>query len=61
MVNNIAQIEYEGGILQLRVKLNLFQEKLTKMLGVSFISTNGWKNDKYASTKLVKFKLIQII
>jgi len=60
MVNNMAKIDYADGILQLRAKLNLSQEELAKMLGVSFISVNRWENDKYAPTKLVKVKLIQL-
>ncbi len=60
MVNNMAKIDYADGILQLRAKLNLSQEELAKLLGVSFISVNRWENDKYAPTKLVKVKLIQL-
>jgi DNA-binding XRE family transcriptional regulator len=60
MVNNMAKIDYADGILQLRAKLNLSQEEFAKMLGVSFISVNRWENDKYAPTKLIKVKLIQL-
>ena len=60
MVNNIAKIDYADGILQLRAKLNLSQEELAKILGVSYISVNRWENDKYAPTKLVKVKLNQL-
>lgn len=60
MVNNMAKIDYADGILQLRAKLNLSQEELAKILGVSYISVNRWKNDKYAPTKMVKFKLNQL-
>ena len=56
----MAKIDYADGILQLRAKLNLSQEEFAKMLGVSFISVNRWENDKYAPTKLVKVKLIQL-
>ena len=56
----MAKIDYADGILQLIAKLNLSQEELAKMLGVSFISVNRWENDKYAPTKLVKVKLIQL-
>lgn len=34
----MAKIDYADGILQLRAKLNLSQEKLAKMLGGSYIS-----------------------
>jgi len=60
MVNNMAKIDYADGILQLRAKLNLSQEELAKILGVSYISVNRWENDKYAPTKLVKVKLNQL-
>lgn len=56
----MAKIDYADGILQLRAKLNLSQEKLTKILGGSYISVNRWENDKYAPTKLVKVKLNQV-
>ncbi|HOH59264.1 MAG TPA: helix-turn-helix domain-containing protein [Bacilli bacterium] len=56
----MAKIDYADGILQLRAKLNLSQEEFAKMLGVSFISVNRWENDKYAPTKLIKVKLIQL-
>ena len=56
----MAKIDYADGILQLRAKLNLSQEELAKMLGVSYISVNRWENDKYAPTKLVKVKLNQL-
>ena len=60
MVNIMAKIDYADGILKLRAKLNLSQEELAKILGVSFISVNRWENDKYAPTKIVKVKLIQL-
>ena len=56
----MAKIDYAYGILQLRAKLNLSQEELAKILGVSYISVNRWENDKYAPTKLVKVKLNQL-
>ena len=56
----MAKINYADGILQLRAKLNLSQEELAKILGVSYISVNRWENDKYAPTKLVKVKLNQL-
>lgn len=56
----MAKIDYADGILKLRVKLNLSQEELAKLLGVSFMSVNRWENDKYAPTKLVKVKLLQL-
>lgn len=56
----MAKIDYADSILQLGAKLNLSQEELAKILGVSYISVNRWENDKYAPTKLVKVKLNQL-
>ena len=56
----MAKINYADGILKLRAKLNLSQEEFAKLLGVSFMSVNRWENDKYAPTKLVKVKLLQL-
>ena len=56
----MAKIDYAYGILKLRAKLNFSQEELAKLLGVSFMSVNRWENDKYAPTKLVKVKLLQL-
>ena len=56
----MAKIDYADGILKLRAKLNLSQEELAKLLGVSFLGGNRWENDKYAPTKLVKVKLLQL-
>ena len=56
----MAKIDYADGILQLRAKLNLSQEELAKILGVSYISVNRWENNKYAPKKLVKIKLNQL-
>ncbi len=56
----MAKIDYADGILKLRAKLNLYQEELAKILGVSYISANRGENDKYAPTKLVKVKLNQL-
>ena len=56
----MAKIDYADGILKLRAKLNLSQEELAKLLGVSFMSVNRWENDKYAPTKLVMVKLLQL-
>lgn len=33
----MAKIDYADGILKLRAKLNLSQEELAKLLGVSFL------------------------
>ena len=56
----MAKIDYADGILKLRAKLNLSQEELAKLLGVSFMSVNRWENEKFTPTKIVKVKLMQL-
>ena len=53
----MAKIDYADGILKLRAKLNLSQEELAKLLGVSFMSVNRWENGKYEPTIKAKRKL----
>ena len=54
------KIDYPKTILNLRLKLNMSQEKLAKNLGVSFSSVNRWETGKYKPTKLAKVKLEQL-
>ena len=53
----MAKIDYADGILKLRAKLNLSQEELAKLLGVSFASVNRWETGRYEPTIKVKRKL----
>ena len=53
----MSSINYADGILKLRVKLDLSQNELAKLLGVSCISVNRWENEKYNPTKIIKVKL----
>ena len=53
----MAKIDYADGILKLRAKLNLSQEELAKLLGVSFMSVNRWENGQYDPTMKLKRKL----
>lgn len=52
--------DYPKAILKLRVKLNISQEELGQLLGVSFTSINRWENGHYEPTKLVKQKLYDL-
>lgn len=52
--------DYPKAILKLRVKLNISQEELGQLLGVSFTSINRWENGRYEPTKLVKQKLYDL-
>lgn len=51
---------YSDAILKLRVKLNVSQAELAKILGVSLTSVNRWEKGKFAPTLLVKEKLKQL-
>lgn len=48
---------YPAAIRRLRAKLNLSQEDLAKLLGVSFMSVNRWENGHFEPTIIVKEKL----
>lgn len=51
---------YKNAIVELRLKLNVSQEELAKMLGVSFSSVNRWENGRHMPTKIVKLKLSKL-
>lgn len=51
------KINYPKAILDLRVQLNISQEELAKLLGVSIISVSRWENGHMEPTKLIKVKL----
>lgn len=46
--------DYNVLILRLRAQLNISQEELAKILGVSVISVNRWENGHFEPTKIVK-------
>ncbi len=51
---------YPEAILKLRVKMNISQEDLGKLLNVSFSTVNRWENGHYEPTKIVKIKLKEL-
>ena len=51
---------YSDAILKLRVKLNVSQAELAKILGVSLTLVNSWEKGKFEPTLLVKEKLKQL-
>jgi len=51
------KFNYPDAIIKLRVKLNVSQTELAKILGVSFSSINRWEKGKYAPTIIAKEKL----
>lgn len=57
----MTKINYPEAILKLRAKLNLSQAELGELLGVSFSSINRWENGVFEPTKLVKFKLNELL
>lgn len=50
-------INYAKLILALRVKLNISQQELGKMLGVSFSTVNRWEKRHHEPTLLAKERL----
>ncbi len=48
---------FSDAIIQLRVKLNVSQTELAKLLGVSFSSINRWEKGKFAPTIIAREKL----
>lgn len=51
---------YSDAIIKLRVKLNVTQMELAKLLGVSFSSINRWERGKFSPTILAKQKLKEL-
>ena len=51
------KINYAEMILTLRVKLNISQQKLGNMLGVSFSTVNRWEKGYHEPTLLAKERL----
>ncbi len=51
---------YSHAIIKLRVKLNVSQTELSKLLGVSFSSVNRWERGKYEPTIIAKEKLKEL-
>ena len=54
------KVDYASAILQLRGKMNISQEELSRLLNVSFTSVNRWENGHYEPTKLAKLKLKEL-
>ena len=52
MLNGMIRMNanYPAAIRRLRAKLNLSQENLAKLLGVSFMSVNRWENGHFEPT-----------
>ena len=55
----MMKFNYANAIIKLRVKLNISQTELAKMLGVSFSSVNRWEKGKFMPTVLAKERLIK--
>ncbi len=50
-------MNYAKAILKLRVKLNLSQQQLGELLGVSFSTVNRWEKGHHEPTVLIKERL----
>lgn len=55
------KFNYSDAIIKLRVKLNVSQTELAKILGVSFSSINRWETGKFSPTIIAKEKLKQLL
>ena len=53
--------DYPNAIRKLRAKLNISQQELADMLGVSFPSVNRWENGHYEPTIIAKVKLKELL
>ena len=51
------KIDYPKALMDLRVKMNVSQEELAKVLDVSVVSISRWENGHMEPTKLAKAKL----
>ena len=51
------KIYYPKAILRLRAKLNISQEELGKLLGVSLASVSRWERGEHEPTAIAKIKL----
>ena len=54
-------MEYIEIIKNILITHNLSQDKLAKILGVSFVSVNRWENGHHEPTIKVKRKIAQLI
>ena len=52
--------DYPNAIRKLRAKLNISQQELADMLGVSFPSVNRWENRHYEPTIIAKVRLDEL-
>ncbi len=50
-------LDYSSLIRKLRAKLNVSQEELARVLGVSFSSVNRWENERYEPNIIDQEKL----
>ena len=56
----MEKINYSELILKLRVKLNISQQQLGEILGVSFSTVNRWEKGHHEPTLLAKEKLKEL-
>lgn len=56
----MKQVDYPNAIRKLRAKLNISQQELADLLGVSFPSVNRWENGHYEPTLITKVKLEEL-
>lgn len=52
--------DYSKIILRLRVKLNVSQSELAKLLNVTFASVSRWENSHHEPSKISKVKITDL-
>lgn len=57
----MKNINYAKAILKLRVKLNISQQQLGDMLGVSFSTVNRWEKGHHEPTILIKERIKEML
>ena len=57
----MENINYAKAILKLRVKLNISQQQLGDMLGVSFSTVNRWEKGHHEPTILIKERIKEML
>ena len=50
-----------GRLRRLRRKLDLSQEEMATMLGVSYVTINRWENGRYSPSKLAQEKIAKVL
>lgn len=56
-----VKYDYPKALVELRAKLNISQHELADLFGVSYPSVSRWENGHFEPTKIVKFKVDNLL